>query len=275
MMELRVKERTKELQSEITERKHAESELLKAKVSAEQANQAKSAFLANMSHELRTPLNAIIGFSELVMHRSKDALEPKQYQNLEKILVSADHLLALINDVLDLSKIEAGRMDVRPATVNIGTIVDQCLRTVEPLAQTKGLRLSSKVPKQLPELVTDQEKLKQILINLLGNAVKFTQKGSVDLTVDSSNDLVSFSVSDTGIGIPEEKLPEIFDEFSQVDSTSTREHGGTGLGLSISNRLAELLGGEINAESSLGQGSTFTLSIPTKCTTIASAKAKV
>jgi signal transduction histidine kinase len=261
-LEIRVKNRTRELRKEIEERKHAERELLDAKTEAEHANQAKSTFLANMSHELRTPMNAIIGFTRLVMRRSKGSLEPKQYDNLEKILISADHLLSLINNVLDLSKIEAGQMQVRPVKVHIDSLVDRCLRTVEPLAQPKGLNLTKDVDANLPELVTDEEKLIQILINLLGNALKFTERGEVSLAVENSGDQVLFTVSDTGMGIPEDALSTIFDEFSQVDASSTREHVGTGLGLSISRHLTNLLGGEISVESSLTKGSTFTVRIP-------------
>ena len=227
-----------------------------------QATRAKSHFLANMSHELRTPLNAIIGFTRLVMRRAKDALPPKQYENLEKILASSQHLLSLINAVLDLSKIEAGRMEVKPAEFLPEPLLDLCLKTVEPLVNADRVRLVKDVQGPLPTLFTDQEKLKQILINLLSNAAKFTEMGSITLRGHHLGERVEFAVADTGIGIPKAALGLIFEEFRQVDSGATRAHGGTGLGLSISSRLARMLGGEIIVESEEGKGSTFAFSIP-------------
>ena len=237
-------------------------ELQDATLAAEEANQAKSIFLANMSHELRTPMNAIIGFTRLVMRKSKDHLEPKQHDNLKKILSSAEHLLSLINNILDLSKIEAGHMDVHNSNFEIGQLVDICTRTIEPLASQKGIELKANLLPNLPALLTDQDKLKQILINLLGNAVKFTEQGSVTIDVSHLDGQLLLSVRDTGVGIPEESLAVIFDEFAQVDVGSTRSFGGTGLGLSICQHLAELIGGKITVKSMLGSGSTFTLSIP-------------
>ncbi len=253
-------------------RRHAEE--LEAKVEArtrelqeanrrlETASQHKSEFLANMSHELRTPLNAIIGFTRLVMRRSKEVLAEKQYENLEKILISADHLLKLINDILDLSKIEAGRMEVRPVSVRLGALVDECLRTVEPMVKSERLRLVKAVDAGLPQLTTDEDKLKQILINLLSNAIKFTETGTVTVAAGARAGQIAITVADTGIGIPADALELIFEEFRQVDSSTTRKYGGTGLGLSISRHFARLLGGDVSVTSVVGAGSTFTVTIP-------------
>jgi signal transduction histidine kinase/CheY-like chemotaxis protein len=247
-LEARVETRTRELQE--------------ANRQLEDASRHKSEFLANMSHELRTPLNAIIGFTRLVMRRSRDLLPEKQVENLEKILISSDHLLRLINDILDLSKIEAGRMEIRPVTFELDDLVDACFRTVEPLVKSERIRLEKSLPVDLPTLFTDSDKLKQILINLLSNAVKFTEVGTVTVSARHEASTVALSVSDTGIGIPANALELIFEEFRQADSSSTRRYGGTGLGLSISRHFARLLGGTIAVESMVGVGSTFTVRIP-------------
>ncbi|WP_236960843.1 response regulator [Methylobacterium durans] len=246
----------------VIERKRAEENLRQAKDAAENASRAKSSFLANMSHELRTPLNAIIGFTRLVMRRAKDALPPKQLENLEKILTSSEHLLSLINTILDLAKVEAGRMEVKASEFALEPILDLCLRTVEPLVKSERVRLVKDV-QGLPEIVrTDQEKLKQILINLLSNAIKFTETGSVTLRARPVGDQIALAVVDTGIGIPSAALSLIFEEFQQVDNSASRVHSGTGLGLAISHRLARMLGGNVAVESREGEGSTFTLTIP-------------
>jgi len=215
-----------------------------------------------MSHELRTPLNAIIGFARIVMRHSQQALEPKQYENLEKILAGGQHLLALINSVLDLSKIEAGRIEVQPAEVALPAVLEQCLRTVEPLVKPELVDLVKEFDATLPPMYVDEEKLRQIVINLLSNAVKFTQRGSVRLRAQAANGSVAIAVCDTGVGIPPDKLELIFEEFEQADASSTRLYGGTGLGLAIARRLARLMGGDVTADSVVGSGSTFRLTLP-------------
>jgi len=227
----------------------------------EVASRHKSEFLANMSHELRTPLNAIIGFTRIVMRRSREIMEPKQYENLEKILASGEHLLALINAILDLSKIEAGHTDVFPAETPLAPVLEQCLRTVEPLVKVP---LVAGLDGGLPQLYAGGEKLGQVVVNLLSNAAKFTERGTIRLKAQASNGSIAIAVEDTGIGIPGDKLGMIFDEFEQVDASSTRAHGGTGLGLAIARRLARLMGGDIAVQSALGAGSTFTLTLPVR-----------
>jgi signal transduction histidine kinase len=225
----------------------------------EAASRHKSEFLANMSHELRTPLNAIIGFTRIVMRRSKEALEAQQYENLEKILSSSQHLLALINAVLDLSKVEAGRIEILPAETALAPVLEQCLRTVEPLARVALVR---EFDGGLPTMYVDGEKLRQIVLNLLSNAAKFTERGAIRLKAQAANGSVAIAVADTGIGIPPDKLEVIFEEFEQVDASSTRARGGTGLGLAIARRLARLMGGDVGVRSAPGAGSTFTLTLP-------------
>jgi GAF domain-containing protein len=237
------------------------TEAQKARASAEQANQAKSAFLANMSHELRTPLNAIIGFTRIVRRKADGMLPEKQTENLDKVLTSADHLLNLINTILDIAKIEAGRMDVLAANFRISALIDLCFNTVQPLIKPI-VTLEKQVDENLNIVYSDQDKIRQIVLNLLSNAAKFTHEGKILLTATQDDRHLRIAVSDTGIGISAEALPHIFKEFQQADNTTTRQYGGTGLGLSISRNLAHLLGGDITVESELGKGSTFTLVIP-------------
>ena len=256
-----VRRHADELETKVKDRTQ---ELAEANVELEEASRHKSEFLANMSHELRTPMNAIIGFTRLVLRRSRDVLAEKQAENLEKILISADHLLALINDILDLSKIEAGHVDIEPVDFVIEPLVDLCLRTVEPMVKSSELSLEKRIESDVPALFADQNKLKQILINLLSNAVKFTETGTVTVAVERRGETIAIAVTDTGIGIPQAAQAVIFEEFRQADSSTTRQYGGTGLGLAISRHLAQLMGGDIAVDSTVGEGSTFTLTLPAR-----------
>jgi GAF domain-containing protein/DNA-binding response OmpR family regulator/anti-sigma regulatory factor (Ser/Thr protein kinase) len=237
------------------------AEAREARAAAEQANQAKSAFLANMSHELRTPLNSIIGFTRIVRRKAEGVLPEKQTDNLDKVLTSADHLLNLINTVLDIAKIEAGRMDVLAANFRVSALTDLCFNTAQPLLKPDVV-LEKQVDESLGYIYSDQDKIRQIVLNLLSNATKFTHKGKIILAAKQDGEYLRISVCDTGIGISDEALPRIFREFQQADSSTTRQYGGTGLGLSISRNLAHLLGGDLVVESELGKGSTFTLITP-------------
>jgi PAS domain S-box-containing protein len=240
---------------------HDITELLQARREAEAASKAKSVFLANMSHELRTPLNAILGFSRIVRRKGAKTLPQRQLENLDKVLVSAEHLLGLINAVLDIAKIEAGRMDVQPSTFDPAVLVEVCATTVQPMVKAR-VRLVRQIEQDLPQAYSDQDKLKQILLNLLSNAAKFTHEGQITLGAHRRGEMLVVDVIDTGIGIPQEALERIFEEFQQADASTTRRYGGTGLGLSISRKLARLLGGDLMATSVEGVGSTFTLTIP-------------
>jgi signal transduction histidine kinase/CheY-like chemotaxis protein len=233
-----------------------------ARADAEKANKAKSAFLANMSHELRTPLNAIIGFTRIVRRKADGILPEKQTENLDKVLISAEHLLGLINTTLDIAKIEAGRMDVFASNFSIAPLIDLCINTSTPLVNPKVV-LEKQVDESLNQIYSDQDKIRQIVLNLLSNAAKFTHEGRILLSVNrEGEDLLRIDVKDTGIGINQESMPRIFKEFQQADNSATRQYGGSGLGLSISRNLARLLGGEISFVSELGKGSTFTLTLP-------------
>ncbi|MEN9562648.1 MAG: hypothetical protein RIR73_892, partial [Chloroflexota bacterium] len=238
-----------------------------ARAAADSASAAKSVFLANMSHELRTPLNAIIGFTRIVRRKNETILPEKHVENLDKVLTSAEHLLGLINAVLDIAKIEAGRMEVHSATFNMHALLDQCANIASPLFKA-GVSFE-KQNSDLPLLInSDQEKIKQIILNLLSNAAKFTHEGRVILqaekveTQGNHPESVQISVTDTGIGMNEEALGRVFGEFQQADSSTTREYGGTGLGLTISRNLARLLGGDLTVTSEQGKGSVFILNVP-------------
>ncbi|HLE15766.1 MAG TPA: response regulator, partial [Anaerolineales bacterium] len=241
---------------------HDITELERARREAIEANLAKSAFLANMSHELRTPLNAITGFTRIVRRKGEGALPEKQLENLDKVLISAEHLLGLINTVLDISKIEAGHMEVQANNFQVKPLIDLVATTSQPLVRQDKVRLVIQVEPDLPPVNSDLEKIKQILLNLMSNAAKFTHAGKITICAGQVAGQLQVEVSDTGIGIPVEALPRIFEEFQQADASTTREYGGTGLGLSISRSLARLLKGDLTVESVQGQGSTFSLTIP-------------
>ncbi|MET0501788.1 MAG: ATP-binding protein [Candidatus Binatia bacterium] len=228
----------------------------------EAASRHKSQFLANVSHELRTPLNSIIGFTRLVLRKTESQIEKLQSENLQKVLISSEHLLNLINGLLDLSKIEAGRMEVYAETFTLNDVVRMAASTVEPMLKNGRVRLVTEVAADIPPVKTDRDKLKQVVLNLLSNAVKFTEKGEIKVAAWQDNGNVKLTVSDTGIGMKKEALDYIFEEFRQADMSSTRRYGGTGLGLAIVKRFITLMGGEIAVESAVGKGSKFTITIP-------------
>jgi signal transduction histidine kinase/HAMP domain-containing protein len=228
----------------------------------ETASRHKSQFLANMSHELRTPLNAIIGFTRLVLRKTEGQIAPLQTDNLQKVLVSSEHLLNMINGVLDLSKVEAGRMEVYAETFKLDEIVRLAVATVEPMLKDGRVRLLTEIAPEMPPLRTDRDKLKQSLLNLLSNAAKFTEKGQIKVSAWPENGSLKLVVSDTGIGMTPEALKVIFDEFRQADMSTTRKYGGTGLGLALVKKFVELMGGEIAAESEAGRGSKFIVTLP-------------
>jgi PAS domain S-box-containing protein len=266
----RVEEALREL-NESLERKVAErtADLQIALAQAKAADRTKSAFLATMSHELRTPLNSIIGFSGIMLQGLAGELNPEQSKQLGMVRGSARHLLALINDVLDISKIEAGELEVHFKAFDIKASIERVVASITPMAEKKGLALSVDL-KNLPDtFVSDQRRVEQMLLNLLSNAVKFTEKGSVRLSAEISSrvaghdgPVLHIQVADTGIGIRAEHIPKLFQAFRQVDTGISRQHEGTGLGLAISRRLADRLGGEIKVESEFGRGSVFTLILP-------------
>ncbi|GIO16085.1 hypothetical protein J19TS2_56400 [Cohnella xylanilytica] len=240
------------------------AQLEKAHDEAIQANMVKSQFLANMSHELRTPLNAIIGYSEMLMEDAEDLGEPTFSEDLAKISKAGKHLLSLINDILDISKIEAGKMDLHFETCDVPGLVQDVLTTVKPLISANGNRLETSLAEG--EITTDVTKLRQILINLLSNASKFTKEGTIAFEAARQargrQDGYRFSVRDTGIGMTPEQLGRLFQPFTQADSSTTRKYGGTGLGLAISQRFCQMMGGDIRVESELGVGSTFECWLP-------------
>jgi signal transduction histidine kinase len=215
-----------------------------------------------MSHELRTPLSAILGFADLLLTSPKEQLSARARESLERIKRNGDHLLGLINDVLDLAKAEAGRVEVRLAPVNVAILARACVAEVESLRSGKNLRLTVTGAETPIETVTDAQRVRQILLNLLANAIKFTDEGDVVVTVQETTNEVAISVQDTGIGIPVHAMKELFQDFHQLEAGDGRRYDGTGVGLALSRRLARALGGEIEVRSRQGEGSTFTLILP-------------
>ncbi len=247
-LEEKVSQRTQELQN-------ANQELARA-------NKLKSEFLANVSHELRTPLSAIIGFSQILLDQIDGPLNEEQHQDIQQVNRSGQSLLNLINQILDLSKIEAGKMELSAERLELAGLVNSVLDSIRPLAEQKGLRIETRFPLSLPAVEADPVRLKQILINLLSNAVKFTDRGHIEVFAQPSGRMVRIAVKDTGIGISGDSQKVIFEEFVQGDGSSTRRHGGTGLGLSIVRKLVEMHGGAITVVSEPGQGSTFMFTLP-------------
>jgi signal transduction histidine kinase len=242
----------------------AQNELLRRQALAlEQASAAKSQFLANMSHEFRTPLNAILGYTQMLLQGVNGELSPPQRKNLTRIDSNGRHLLDVINDILDITRIEAGRMPLHVAGFAVAELVDEVLAELGAMIQRSGLDVAREVPDGLPLLESDRQKVKQILVNLLSNALKFTHKGQIRVRADCAGDF-TLSVTDTGIGIAEAEQQRVFEDFHQVDSSTTRAYGGTGLGLAICRRLAEILQGHLSLRSKPGEGSTFTLHLPSR-----------
>jgi len=241
--------------------------------SAESANQMKSEFLANMSHELRTPLNAIIGYSELLTEEAEDKGDKESVADLKKIHSSGNHLLSLINDVLDLAKIEAGRVELMPERIDVQTLVRDVEMVAQPLIEKNGNHCEFNCAANIGEAVLDAGRVRQVLLNLLSNAAKFTKQGTVSMAVSREREMLRFIVSDNGIGMTPEQLEKVFIPFVQADATTTREYGGTGLGLPLSEEMCAVMGGHIKVTSVMGQGSTFTVYLPEDVSVSASTNA--
>jgi len=258
-LEKKVEERTVELARATTEAQEAQT-------TAEDANRAKSAFLANMSHELRTPLNAIIGYSEMLQEDASDLGEERFVADLQKIHSAGKHLLGLINDVLDISKIEAGKMDLFLETIDVPAMIEEVVSTIKPLVQKNGNALKVECEENLGPMRADATKVRQGLFNLLSNACKFTDKGTITLQVERQRGNgvghFVFRVSDTGIGMTQNQMDKLFKAFTQADASTTRKYGGSGLGLAITRHFCQMMGGDVSVESEPGKGSTFTIKLP-------------
>jgi PAS domain S-box-containing protein len=256
-LERKIQEATAELAQQ--------NELLRRQqIGLEQASALKSQFLANMSHEFRTPLNAILGYTHMLLNGVTGTVSETQRKGLARIDSNSRHLLALINDILDITRIEAGRMPLNITTFAVPDLIDEVMSELEPIIKRSNLTMSARAGSKLPMLRSDRQKVKQIVLNLLSNALKFTPEGSVTIAAryDGRSRMVCIAVRDTGVGIPSEDQAKVFEDFRQLDSSPARGYGGTGLGLSICRRLAEMLEGDIELESETGRGSTFVLCIP-------------
>ncbi|MEZ0324976.1 MAG: response regulator [Fimbriimonas sp.] len=251
---------------DVTERRRAEEEVANAKETAEEANRTKSLFLANMSHELRTPLNAILGYSEMLQEEAADQGIQEFLPDLEKIHVAGKHLLSLINDILDLSKIEAGKMELYLETFSIPKLISEVVQTIQPLVNNNSNRLTVMCSPELGTMRADMTKVRQSLFNLLSNAAKFTHAGAIELSVSremmEDREWIWFRVSDTGIGMTPEQLVKLFQTFSQADASTTRKFGGSGLGLALTRRFSQMMGGDVTVNSVSGESSTFTIKVP-------------
>jgi len=257
---------TVSIQTDITERKRAEEELVIAREAADEASQTKSAFLANMSHELRTPMNAILGYAEMLAEDAEEEGNDDQLADIKEISAAGEHLLALLNDVLDISKIEAGRMDLYLENFDLTKMIDEVANTTKALVDKNRNAMEVSIADGIGEMHADVTKVRQILFNLMSNAAKFTSDGRIKLfgerRTGENGDIIRLGVSDDGIGIPEDKLDHVFEEFSQADITTTKNFGGTGLGLALVRRFCQMMGGDIWVESTVGEGSSFILELP-------------
>ncbi|MBI9037454.1 MAG: response regulator [Bacteroidales bacterium] len=260
---------TEELQNQAEELQETSNELQEQNLElehqrkhVEEANRMKSDFLSNMSHELRTPLNSILALSRVLIMQAKAKLNDEENNYLEIVERNGKQLLSLINDILDLSKIESGKIDIHPEFVSINYILNIIKENMQSLADEKSINLNLQIPENLPKVETDESRLHQAVLNIVSNAVKFTQVGSVDISVKSNQETINIEVKDTGIGISAKDIPYIFDEFRQVDGSTSRQFEGTGLGLAIASKMIKILGGNIKVESKLGEGSIFRISLP-------------
>lgn len=261
-----LQDQASELQNNADELQKQNIELEAQRNQVEAANKLKSEFLSNMSHELRTPLNSIMALSRVLILQAGKKLNEEENNYLEIVERNGKRLLTLINDILDLSKVEAGKMEITPGLFSVGSLLQLLKENMQSLAESKGIKLNLEMTDNIPDIESDESRLHQVLTNVIGNAVKFTEKGSVSISASHSSNNVLIKVRDTGIGISKEDIPYIFDEFRQADGSSSRQYEGTGLGLSIAKKILKLLGGQIEVESEEGRGSVFTVIIPVKWT---------